>query len=90
MATERQIFITREQFCRDLESQVEDLESFSSIEEIYDLVFDQLAHYLQEGNTRVYLPMIGTLYCSPVPANPASGLPERLRYRLSCKPFPKH
>lgn len=88
MATE---FITRDRFCNDL-AQKCPVDSdgnikLDSIERVYDLVFDQLAAYLRTGNTRVYLPMIGTVYRSVVPANPQAGLPERLRYRLSCKPF---
>jgi hypothetical protein len=88
MATE---FITRDRFCNDLAQQCpvdsDGNIKLDSIERVYDLVFDQLAAYLRTGNTRVYLPMIGTVYRSVVPANPQAGLPERLRYRLSCKPF---
>lgn len=86
-------FIMRDEFCRDLAATcgvgLKDSVEFSSMEEVYDLVFTQLATYLQTGTTRVYLPRIGTLYRSIVPENPSAGLPERLRYRLSCKPFLK-
>lgn len=63
-----------------------------SISELYDIMFSQLAGYLINNKSnmqyRVYLPLLGTLYRSPVPANPKCGLPERYRYRLSCKARP--
>ena len=86
--------IRREEFCKILSEKVTETDdgsvSFKSVEDIYDLVFDSLASVIQrDPQARVYLPKLGVVYTSEVPANPRQGLPPRRRYRLSCKAFPQ-
>lgn len=84
--------VDRSRFCRDLNARYpwwHGKPRFESIEDLYDLVFDQVAWYLHEDiDNRVALPKIGALYTSIVPENPRAGLPVRFRYRLACKAQP--
>lgn len=86
--------IRRDEFCKLLTDKLgadpNGPISFESVEDIYDLVFDLLANTIQADPTaRVYLPRLGVVHTSEVPANTKQGLPPRWRYRLSCKAFPQ-
>lgn len=54
----------------------------------YDVIFDGVSKVLHENpDNRFYVPKIGTIHSDIVPANEDRNLPERIRFRLSCKPF---
>lgn len=63
---------------------------YEEVEWWYDNMFTHFYEYLNEDvRNRVYLPRVGVIFTGTVPANPEKGLPERYRYRLSCKTFSK-
>ena len=81
--------ITKPPFCKKM---VESSETPLTLDEagiMYDRVFGQLSELLRlSPDNRVYLPQVGVIFTHTVPASPKRELPERYRYRLSCKPFP--
>lgn len=81
--------ITKPPFCKKM---VESSGTPLTLDEagiMYDRVFGQLSELLRlSPDNRVYLPQVGVIFTHTVPANPKRELPERYRYRLSCKPFP--
>lgn len=86
---ESDTFISRKVFIQDFLRGYPDLTE-DDVGWWYDRFMEHIYEYLNEDcKNRVHLPRIGVLFTGVVSPNPSSGKEERLRYRLSCKAFPK-
>lgn len=79
--------ITKSEFCKCIARKYPSID-ITTIDQAYDIVFETLSEVVySDPKARVYLPNIGVIFTAVVPANFLKKLPERLRIRLSCKPF---